>query len=126
MDTQSVDTRSKIVTAGQVPAAATLVTGYFDVLRVEHVRALQQVRDRTGDHPVVVAVLPREGELLSQHARAEMVAALRMVDYVLIANREDLDGILEGFRPAEFVRLEEAGLRHMHCLIEHVQRGQIR
>jgi len=109
-----------------VPHAATLVTGYFDVLRVEHVRALQQVRDRTGDHPVVVAVLPREGELLSQHARAEMVAALRMVDYVLIANREGFDGILEGLRPAEFVRLEEAGLRHMHCLIEHVQRGQIR
>ena len=126
MDKQSVDTRRKIVAAGQVPPAATLVTGYFDVLRVEHVRALQQVRDRTGDRPLVVALLPRQRELFHQRARAEMVAALRMVDYVLIANREGLDGILEGLRPAEFMRLEEAGLRHMHCLIEHVQRGQIR
>src|SRR5215469_6752667 len=94
VDKPSVDTRSKIVTAGQVPPAATLVTGYFDVLRVEHVRALQQVRDRTGDHPLVVAVLPRQRELFHQRARAEMVAALRMVDYVLIANRAGLDGIL--------------------------------
>jgi hypothetical protein len=103
-----------------------VVTGYFDLLRVQHSRDLEWVRQRMAPAPLIILVLPRPGELLSRQARAEVVAAIRVVDYVLIADSEDLDGILEGLEPAEIVRLESADLRRTRHLIEHVQRGQTR
>ena len=77
-----MDTRSKILT----PAAAlalrerpfAIVTGTFDVLRAAHACELEEAR--TGAARLLVVVLPRAGELLPQRARAEMVAALRIVD----------------------------------------------
>jgi len=122
-----VDTRSKILTsADSLPRPFTLVSGYFDVLRAEHVREFARVCDRTSIRPVVVVVLPCPEELLSQRARAELVAALRMVDYVLTGDYEDLSRIIERLKPAHVVRLEDADQRRTGRLIEHVQRGQTR
>ena len=122
-----MDTRSKIVTsADSLPCPFIVVSGYFDVLRAEHVREFEDVRRRTANRPRVVVVLPCQGELLSQPARAELVAAVRMVDYVLIADHDDLSRIIERLEPAEVVRLEEADRRRTVRLIEHVQRGQTR
>ena len=121
-----MDTRNKILKLEQIPKGGKVVTGYFDLLRVQHSRDLECMRQHLPDAPLIVLVLPRPGELLTQRARAEMVAAIRMVDYVLIAEAEDLDRILEGLEPAEVVRLESADLRHTRHLIEHVQRGQSR
>jgi len=70
----------------------------------------------------VVLVLQRAGELLMDAARARMAAALRIVDYVVIADHEDPDVVLERVQPADVVRLEEADLRSRGLLIEHVQR----
>ena len=116
-----MDTRSKILTlaaALELPTVAAIVTGYFDVLRVEHLHELGRVRGR----PLLVVVLPLAGEIVPQRARAELIAALRMVDYVVIADDGDVERLIDGLRPVEFARLEEADARRARRLIEHVRR----
>jgi len=124
-----VDTRTKILTAAAAAALEParpllLVTGYFDVLRAEHARALTEARERTGAQSVLVVVLPLAAEIVPQAARAEMVAALRMVDYVLPAENDDWEGVAGALQPVEIVRLEEADARRTRQLIEHVHHRQ--
>jgi glycerol-3-phosphate cytidylyltransferase-like family protein len=99
-----------------------LVTGYFDVLRAEHARSLNEARERTGAQSVLAVVLPLAAEIVPQAARAEMVAALRMVDYVLPAENNDWESVAGALQPVEIVRLEEADARRTRQLIEHVHR----
>lgn len=62
------------------------VSGDFDPLLAEHVRRL---RDETAPgRLVVVEVTNPARPLLPQQARAELVAALAMVDYVVLGNGE--------------------------------------
>lgn len=127
-----MDTRSKIVSAGEVPAGGALVAGSFDVLGAEHVRALRAVRGRASQ--VIAVVLPdRDGAartVAGQQARAIMAAALRMVDYVLICARPgqpgDLEDLMKRLGPTEIVSLDEAESRRMRRLIEQVAHGQSR
>jgi bifunctional ADP-heptose synthase (sugar kinase/adenylyltransferase) len=145
-----VDTRSKILTLEAALQLAppvttpvttlvttlltpplTVVTGYFDGLRAEHVRDLQSARalaTRVGrnDGPLLAIVLPGTAPLLNQRARAELVAALRVVDYVVTADDRDLDRILEAFPPSQLVRLEAADERRSRQLMEHVRSRQAR
>ena len=124
-----MDTRSKILSrdaALELPPPLTLVTGYFDILRAEHARELQQARDRAPAHPLMVVVLTGPNPLLSARARAELVAALRMVDYVVTADDGDRDRLIEALKPAQLVRLEAADQRRARQLMEHVQRRQTR
>ena len=120
-----MDTRSKIVTAGEAPRGAVLVAGSFDVFGVEQVRQLQQIRQRHPAGPLIAAVLPCVDAVLNQAARAEMAAALRVVDYVLIVEPtgrpDDLDRLGDILRPGILIRLEEAGVRCLRRLIEHVR-----
>jgi glycerol-3-phosphate cytidylyltransferase-like family protein len=124
-----VDTRNKILT----PAAAlalsparplVVVKGYFDLLRAAHARSLDEIRRRTSAATLLAVVLPLHHGLLPLVARAELVAALRMVDYVLPGNCDDLDGLLSSLGPAETVSLEDADMRRVRQLIEHVHRRQ--
>jgi hypothetical protein len=71
-------------------------------------------------------VLPLADELLPQPARAEMVAALRVIDYVVIAGNQDLDALIEALLPRELVRMEAGDADRVQQLIEHVHRRQIR
>ncbi len=122
-----MDTRSKILTsADAIPRPFVLVSGYFDVLRAEHVRELRSVRERTASRPLVVAVLRCPGEVVPHTARVQLVASLRMVDYVLTTDYEELSRIIERLSPAELVRFDEADRDRTRRLIEHVQRGQTR
>jgi hypothetical protein len=115
------------VTAGAAPRGAVLVAASFDVPSAEQVRELQQVRDRHPAGALIAAVAPCEHEALSQRARAEMAAALRVVDYVLIvepAGRpDDLDRLVNLLQPAAVIRLEDAGVRRLRRLIEHAPNG---
>ena len=123
-----MDTRSKILTlaaAVRVPPPVAVVTGTFDILRAEHARALDEIRRRTAARTLLVAVLPADCELLPQRARAEMVAALRVVDYVVAAAARDLDGFLGSLQPAALVRLEADDARRVRQLIEHVHLRKI-
>ena len=49
-----------------------------------------------------------------------------MIDYVLVADNEDLDRLLAELKPAEIVRLDNDDLRRRGELIEDVRRRQIR
>jgi bifunctional ADP-heptose synthase (sugar kinase/adenylyltransferase) len=124
-----VDTRTKILTvdaALQLSPPVTVVTGYFDVLRAEHVRDLQHARALAPNRPLLAIVLPGTEPLLDQRARAELVAALRVVDYVVTADERDLDRIIAAFPPSQLVRLEAADQRRSRQLMEHVRSRQAR
>ena len=126
-----MDTRRKILTpeaalAHDPARPLVLVSGYFDVLRAEHSRELESVRIRTGAATLMVAVLPLPGELLNQRARAELVAAIRVVDYVVTADGAGMDPLIAALAPSSVARFEEADARRTQELVEHVHRRQIR
>ena len=62
------------------------VSGHFDPLLAEHVRRLAQDQGRDPERLLVVEVTNPAQPLLGQRARAELVAALSMVDYVVLGN----------------------------------------
>jgi len=64
--------------------SACWVTGHFDPLLVEHVRRLSE--HIAPGRLLVVEVTNPTRPLLPQRARAELVAALTMVDYVVMGN----------------------------------------
>lgn len=123
-----MDTRRKILTGGEplppVERPVALATGYFDILRVEHARELARLRQSTGAKSLVVIVLPLVGELMEQAARARMVAALRVVDYVLTICNQDVDALIFALHPVAIVRLETGDRLQRRQLIEHVRRRQ--
>ncbi|HEY2014003.1 MAG TPA: hypothetical protein VGH38_10915 [Bryobacteraceae bacterium] len=118
-----MDTRSKILVEGPAwpdfPRPLAVATGYFDVLRAEHARELWQARRASGAATLVAIVLRRPGELLSLRARAELVAALRAVDWVVCAGATGTDEY-KTLRPDYVVRLEEGDERRSRELRERV------
>jgi bifunctional ADP-heptose synthase (sugar kinase/adenylyltransferase) len=84
-----LDTRSKIISYQQArqrfqDQPCQWVTGHFDPLLAEHVTRLRQ--NLTPGRLLVVEVTNPAQPLLPQRARAELVAALAMVDYVVLRN----------------------------------------
>ena len=119
-----MDTRNKILTLDDALARRwpllVVAAGGFDVLRAAAARDLAAVRERTGAATLLAVVLPLENEILPQRARAEMAAALRMIDYVVIADHSELDRLLACLKPLETVRMEAADACRVRQLIEHV------
>jgi D-glycero-beta-D-manno-heptose 1-phosphate adenylyltransferase len=80
--------------------------GCFDTLHVGHVRYLEGAR-REGDILVVgvnadssVCKLKGPGRpILDEQARAQLVAALRAVDYVVLFSEPNVEALLEFLRP---------------------------
>jgi D-glycero-beta-D-manno-heptose 1-phosphate adenylyltransferase len=80
--------------------------GCFDTLHVGHVRYLEGAR-REGDVLVVavnsdtsVCALKGLGRpILPESARADLVAALRAVDYVVLFSEANVEPLLESLRP---------------------------
>jgi|SRR5229473_3795647 len=83
-----------------------LANGCFDTLHVGHIRYLQGAR-REGDILVVavnsdssVCALKGAGRpILPESARADLVAALRAVDYVVLFREPSVEALLETLRP---------------------------
>ena len=83
-----------------------LANGCFDALHVGHVRYLEGAR-REGDVLVVavnsdagVCALKGPGRpILPESARADLVAALRAVDYVVLFNEPNVEALLASLRP---------------------------
>ena len=125
-----MDTRTKILTCAAARALPrghlAVVTGTFNPLVAAHARQLAAVRDRTGGRPILAIVLPAEPELLPIHDRAGVVAALRMVDYVLISDRAETEKLIDVLAPIETVRLEADDAIRTSQLIQHVHSRQIR
>jgi len=95
------------------------VTGHFDPLLVEHSRLLRDFA-RPGSTLVVVVTANRD-PLLSLRARAELVAALSVVDYVFAAEDGRADAILAALAPEAVLRCEQDDQRRTAELIAHVQ-----
>jgi len=98
----------------------TAPAGRFDVLVAEHVRRLRQIA--MGDVTLFVILLDPSAPLLATRARAEMMAALAMVDYVVPAGERAAEGLLSHFTTSEIVREESADLLRAERLSQHVQR----
>jgi bifunctional ADP-heptose synthase (sugar kinase/adenylyltransferase) len=86
-----LDTRSKIIPLPEIQErlqdhAAQWISGHFDPLLAEHVGRLRQARE-PGSRLVVEVTNPTR-PLLPQRARAELVAALAMVDYVVLGTEQ--------------------------------------
>jgi len=125
-----MDTRTKILTlevarALRAPSPA-IVTGYFDILRAEDAREIEDVRRRTAAATLVAFVLPSSAALLSQHARAEMAAAFRVIDYVVTGDERDLATLIGALQPLGVVRLEDGEARRYREFVQHVHRRQTR
>jgi bifunctional ADP-heptose synthase (sugar kinase/adenylyltransferase) len=84
-----LDTRTKIISEEDARRRfegqpAQWVAGHFDPLLAEHVRRLRECS--SPGRRLIVEITNPERPLLTQRARAELVAALRMVDYVVLKN----------------------------------------
>ena len=109
-----LDTRSKILSAEKARREldgkpVCWVSGYFDPLLAEHVRRLREC----ASPGKVLAVEVREPlrPLMSQRARAELLAALKMVDYVVLSDRPPPDTpAADAFITAAFIE---------HVLVRH-------
>jgi len=107
---------SKIVSRNQLRAIVAdrklrgqrivLANGCFDTLHVGHIRYLEGAR-REGDILIVgvnadssVCALKGPGRpILDEQARAQLVAALRAVDYVVLFDEPNVEALLETLRP---------------------------
>lgn len=122
-----MDTRTKIVSVESLEELRRrakrlkIVTGYFDPLLAAHVRRLGELR-RPGETLVVIISEP-DRPLLPAAARAELVAALAVVDCVLLAGA-DLEQLLARLKPDELVREEAADEVRRQQLIRHAHERQ--
>ncbi|MDR3701434.1 MAG: hypothetical protein P4L56_17430 [Candidatus Sulfopaludibacter sp.] len=121
-----MDTRIKILSGPHILEGEPLavVTGYFDVVRAEHVRELAAAHRRAPHARLLVLVVRGAEPLLPLAARAELVAAMRMVDYVLTADDKDVERLIKALRPVLLARLESDDLRRVSRLKEHVHPQQ--
>jgi bifunctional ADP-heptose synthase (sugar kinase/adenylyltransferase) len=122
-----MDTRSKIIEPDRALELAQglrihgvkIVTGYFDVIVAEHVRRLREIKNGSG--VLVVVILDPPEALLAGRARAELVAGLAVVDYVVPADEQAAGELLSHFTASEIVREESADLLRARRLSEHVK-----
>jgi rfaE bifunctional protein nucleotidyltransferase chain/domain len=87
-----------------------LTNGVFDILHVGHLRSLRQAR-REGDLLAVginadasVRALKPGRPLVPESERAELVAALRPVDYAVIFGEPTADSLVRALRPDVYVK----------------------
>ena len=86
-----LDTRSKIISYEEAcqrvqGRPVRWIAGDFDPLLAQHVRELRN--HVTPGRLLIVEVSNPSSPLLAQRARAELVAALAMVDFVVLQDRE--------------------------------------
>ncbi len=114
---ENLDTRAKIVGADAALEAAqrghtAIVTGHFDPLLVEHARRLRDIR--AGSDSLIVVLLNPPDPILSSQARAELVAALDVVDYVVLPAQLNL--------PPGVFREESTHKARFDHLVQYVHR----
>jgi len=103
-----VTLQGELERARQRGARVVLTNGVFDLLHVGHLRCLRQAR-RAGDVLVVgvnadAAVHKPGRPLVPEAERAELVAALEPVDYVVIFGESTADALLGAVRPDVYVK----------------------
>ncbi|MBI3279494.1 MAG: adenylyltransferase/cytidyltransferase family protein [Acidobacteria bacterium] len=97
------------------------MVGYFDPLHAAHVRRLSELR-RNGETLVAVVADP-PAPVLPLRARAELVAGLSAVDYVLPAGADAL-GVAERLGRGEIIDETGSDEQRRDELIRQVKRRQ--
>ena len=127
-----MDTRSKILDSskaierlsGRDHASLLIARGSFDILRAEHCRRL--AREKAKSEKLVVLVSndisnngANEAEdagnprptVLDARTRAELVAALQVVDYVVICGEAEAQGLISALPSARLIEPDTPPLR---------------
>ena len=115
-----MDTRVKIVSAADAAGdpGAVVMRGYFDPLIVAHVRRIEELA--RGDASVTILLASPAQPLLPDSARAELLAGLRVVKNVAVA-----DGPIPAeFAAATIIDETNGDLQRGRELMEHVRRRQ--
>jgi len=115
-----MDTRSKILDpsgalkylSGLGDSSFLIARGSFDVLRAEHCRRLAEKEEQ----PEKLIVLVTDDEnprqtVLDARTRAELVAALEVVDYVVIRGEAEADRFISSLSPTRVIEPEIPPLR---------------
>jgi bifunctional ADP-heptose synthase (sugar kinase/adenylyltransferase) len=96
-----------------------VVSGYFDPLLAEHAERLEEIR--RGSDALLVLVRQPPQPILPPRARAELVAGLSAVDYVVAPE----DGeTLDETALAAMIHEEDADVRRLAALARLVHRRQ--
>jgi bifunctional ADP-heptose synthase (sugar kinase/adenylyltransferase) len=124
-----VDTRTKVINGEAAVEAAKrvrasgkrvkLMTGYFDPLLASHARRIRESAEPGS--ALFVGICEPPLPILPSRARAELVAALGMVDYVILSEAPASAGLPDGLEPDEIERNEAVDQRLRDALIQHVQ-----
>ncbi len=127
-----MDTRAKVLTSAEATATAKrlrsegkllkMVSGCFDPLVAEHARRLESLRDARA--ALMVAIVDSPRPILPATARAELVAALQVVDYVVVPEGGDLAELPSRLGASEVVHGEAADLELTRKLVRHVHTRQ--
>ncbi len=122
-----MDTRGKILDAaqgrrllaGRTGPSARVVVGWFDPLLASHAARLCELAP-DGDGLLVAVLADPPEPLLAARARAELVAALAVVDYVVLAEGAGQAELLEGISPGSIFREEDADGERRNELVRRV------
>jgi hypothetical protein len=109
-----MDTRAKILTLADAQRLGGPIAALgcaFNVLRAEHARQIAAWREIVAGHTLLAIVLPITPELLPRAARAELLAGLRAVEWVVVADA------IEPFGATAVLRLSESDI------FDRVRRG---
>ena len=98
------------------------MTGCFDPLLAGHARRLRQIGG-PGCVLIVILATPRNS-ILPARARAELVAALSVVDYVVLPEETTCEDLLGRLPADEVIREEAADEQRTQDLIRHVHQRQ--
>lgn len=118
-----MDTRSKIVSLREALSATSgkrtaIVSGYFDPLQVEHALRLREIR--AGHECVVVLLTDPPAPVLDSFSRAQLVAALDMIDYVVLPQECASSAGFERYGTISVYREEAADEARLERLVRHV------
>ena len=109
-----MDTRTKIISAERADQVVSelradgkqtaVATGWFDILRAAHGESLKDAGSRGSPLLALVhADSDTHPTVLDQHSRAQLVAALDAVDYVVICDQAAARKLISAWKPSAVV-----------------------
>ncbi len=122
-----MDTRAKIVQLEVLPALLSngewsAVIGFFDPLTLAQAERLSKIAH--AGRRVAVIIMPAEEALLSNYARATLIAALREVDAVTVAEAERVKQLCSELPNVHVHHDEEAERLRSAEFVEFVRQRQ--
>ncbi len=123
-----MDTRSKILDPSSTlqrlsehdHPAVLIARGSFDILRAEHCRRLAREKAKSEKLVVLVANEAEDAgtprpTVLDARTRAELVAALQVVDYVVICGEAEAQGLISALPSARLIEPDTPPLRDVRA-----------